>query len=206
MNPDEPPKIANLEIAARSEPAMFVGGDYYDFMFSADKKRLFIAIADVSGKGVSAGLLMVEARSIFHTLTSQNLSTDEMIIIANRQIYADTLQMDTPMMITMLLMEWHLEQEKLSYTGAGHEHILIYRGNSKSIDSIKCGGLWLGVEDEIEDLIIHRTLAINSGDTILLYTDGVTECHNPAAELFGLEELKDFLQKNGHKAPHDIVA
>lgn len=206
MIPDSPPEIKNLEIAARMETANLVGGDYYDFILSPDYKRLYFVIADVSGKGVPASLLMIEARTILHTLGSQDLPPKEMTVQANRHIFNDTQNMRTPMMITMLVLNWTIERELLSYTGAGHEHILIYRGKTRTVDAIKSGGLWLGVEEEIEEFLQERDLPFGTGDAILLYTDGVTEHHAADTnEMYGLDRLRDFLSKNGHKSAQEIL-
>ncbi len=205
MVPTRFPNVRNLEMAARMEAAKHVGGDYYDMILSPDHKHVYIAIADVSGKGVPASLMMVEVRTIIHTLTSQHLGTDSMICQTNVHVYEDANNMDMPVMVTMLLMKWDIEQETLTYSGAGHEHILIYRCLDKSIEAHKVGGLWLGVEEDLSDYVNLKTIDLKTGDTILLYTDGVTEFHDLQQSLYGLDALKDFLQANGHRPVSEIV-
>lgn len=199
------PAMKDLEIAAKMESAKLVGGDYYDFILSPGGNKLYVVIADVSGKGVPSSLLMVSTRSILHSLTSQGLSTQEMIIETNKRIYEDTARMKDPMMVTMLLMEWDINAQALKYTGAGHEHILIYRQESQKVEVIKTGGLWLGAEKKINSFVVEKELDFNPGDMILLYTDGVTEFRNPKDHMFGLKQVIAYLEQHGHLSPHDFV-
>ncbi|OQY26608.1 MAG: hypothetical protein B6244_13055 [Candidatus Cloacimonetes bacterium 4572_55] len=212
MIPEKLPEIENLEIAARMQTAKLVGGDYYDFILSPNGKNLTIVIADVSGKGAPASLLMVSTRSVLQTLTShlpslaeQNLSTKEIVAIANSHIFADTYEMETPMMATMLMMNWDIKKGELRYTGAGHEYIMFYRAKTKQIEMIRSGGLWLGVFDDVQEYLQEKKLTFETGDAILLYTDGVTEFHDPNGEMFGLENLKKFFQANVHRSPQEII-
>ncbi len=204
MLPLAVPDIAQLEIAAFIQPAGSVGGDYYDFIPSPDGKRVYIVIADVSGKGLPASLLTIEARSMLHTLVEDNPSPLELLSRINRQIYKDVQKMTEPMMITMLLLMWDSADEQLYYTGAGHDPFLVRRPAGQC-EVIYAHGIWLGVTDKLDDMITIKPLLLQPGDLVVLYTDGVTEYHNREKEMFGLERLVTFLEENPITQPDDTI-
>lgn len=206
MIPQIPPQLSNLQIAATMQTAREVGGDYYDFIPTPDGKKIFITIADVSGKGVPACLLMVSVRSILNSLIHENLPPDEIIIRINRHIVPDIRKMKNPMMVTMLLLSWDVDNHTLTGTGAGHEYILVYRREFRKVELINPGGVWLGILDEISEHTHTDRIAVQPGDVIVLYTDGITEYKNPIEGMFGLEKLVDFIEQHGHNAPADIIA
>ncbi len=205
MIPHQLPPLPGFEIAARMKTAQVVGGDYYDVIPSADGKRVYIVIADVSGKGLPACLLMIEARSIIHSLTMENLSTREVLLKANHQIYTDVQRMDQPMMITMVLLVWDANEQTFYYTGAGHDPFFVYRRQTGECEIIHTGGIWLGVSDEIDEVFEIKQLRPEAGDTILLYTDGITEYHNPAKDMFGVERLAEFIHSYGNQPSQEII-
>lgn len=199
MLPKAPPLLEALDIAATMLTAQQVGGDYYDFIPSPVGRNMYMAIADVSGKGVPASLLMVAVRTILHSLSRQGLSTQQILTQANQQIHNDVKNMTDPRMITMLLFFWNDAEKRFYFTGAGHEFILIYRQTTKTCERINGGGIWLGILPEIGDLLNEHPLALEPGDVMLLYTDGVSEYHNASGEQFGLERMEAFLLENGPK-------
>ena len=113
--------------------------------------------------------------------------------------------MDQPMMITMVLLVWDVEQQHFYYTGAGHDPFFIYRRQSGKCEIIQTGGVWLGVLDDADDLFELRQLQPEPGDMILLYTDGVTEYHNQQQEMFGQEQLHRFVCAQGNNEPAEII-
>ena len=203
--PKNPPVLPDLTMFGYMATAKEVGGDYFDFIQYDKNKNVYIAIGDVSGKGVPASLLMVEVRTIFHTLAQEDLATKEILIRTNQQLYPDLSQMKNPMFITLLLIAWNSQTKRLTYTGAGHERILVYHEKDKTIDAIKTGGVCLGVVDSIEYILVEKSLSLEHGDTVLLYTDGITEYVGPNEEMYGLERLKNYFHQNGEKSPQDIV-
>ncbi len=205
MLPLSVPLVAGLEIAAYMQPALMVGGDYYDFIPSPDGQKVYIVIADVSGKGLPASLLTIEARSVLHTLAADNPSPHEMLLRLNRMIYKDVQNMSQPMMITMLLLVWDMTDSQLYYAGAGHDPLLVYRKSSGQCEVVFGEGIWLGILDEMADFLKIKQLPLQSGDLVMLYTDGVTEYHNPRKEMFGLERLMAFLKKHPITRPDDTI-
>ncbi len=203
--PKHPPSDPDFIIAGYMKTAREVGGDYYDFIRSGNDGKLYITIGDVAGKGIPASLLMVEVRAIFHSLAPENLPTLDIIVRANRLLYPHLAEMVNPMFITMLLLGWDHHTGELTYTGAGHERILVYRRATKKCEVIRPGGVCLGIVDSIEYAVNENTLQLNAGDRIMLYTDGVTEYQNSAKEMFGLPKLTDFFAKTGENNPKDII-
>jgi serine phosphatase RsbU (regulator of sigma subunit) len=200
--PPSEPDLPDLEIYGIMRPAKEVGGDYYDYIYDKDNKETSIVIGDVSGKGVTAGIFMAMARTIIHSFISAHKNTKEIISHTNAILSKD---MGEERFMSMLLMRWYGNQEKFKYTGAGHEHIIIYRKESKSCDVIKSGGLILGVEPDATLQFQEKDLFFNKNDLILLYTDGVTESINQSKKMFGLKRLVDFVEKHGDNSPKDLI-
>lgn len=196
--PRKLPQIPGIELSGSMHSAKEVGGDYYDVVLSPDKKSLFFCIGDVSGKGVPAGLVMASARSILRTLVERVGSTREIVISLNRLLCED---LDQEMFLSFVLMRYDVATGAVEYTGAGHENILIWRAATRSVETIKTGGMVLGITTRMDDAITERSLAFGVGDAIVLYTDGATEAVNEQNEQFTLERLVDSVNRSGHLPP-----
>jgi serine phosphatase RsbU (regulator of sigma subunit) len=196
--PRKIPQIPGIEIYGTMHSAKEVGGDYYDVVLSPDKKSLFFCIGDVSGKGVPAGLVMASARSTLRTLVERVGSTREIVLSLNRLLCDD---LDQEMFLSFVLMRCDLASGAIEYTGAGHENILIYRGATKVVETIKTGGMVLGITTRMEEGIKEQALTLGIGDSIVLYTDGATEAVNEQNEQFTLERLADSVKRSGNLPP-----
>jgi serine phosphatase RsbU (regulator of sigma subunit) len=102
-------------------------------------------------------------------------------------------KVSTGMFITMLLFEWDSVKKKLSYVSCGHEHILHFKADG-SMECIRSGGLALMMDPDIEPYIDECEIKIEKGDSIILYTDGITETFSPKHEIFGLDRLVNFFK------------
>ncbi len=202
--PQEIPFVKGLSLTGQMRPAAQVGGDYYDFILSEDGKRFYFAIGDVAGKGVVASLLMVQARSMLHSLLRRESSTLNVLIQMNHQMYKDILAGGEPLFMSFLLFCWDIEMRQLTYTSAGHEHILVFQHKSRTCQKIKSGGLGLGIVPNIEPYLTESLLKIEPNDAILLYTDGITEHRSTTGEMFGLSSLQNILVETGHQEPQQI--
>ena len=96
---------------------------------------------------------------------------------------------------SLLFFEWNPRTKALHYTSCGHEHILHFRQKENRLDTIKSGGIALGMIDDNSKIIREKSLLVQSGDMVLLYTDGVTEAVNDKREMFGLARLQAFVEK-----------
>jgi serine phosphatase RsbU (regulator of sigma subunit) len=199
--PREAPKVPGLTLAGLMRPAKEVGGDYYDFVSSKNGRKLYIVIGDVSGKGVPAGLVMIMARCFFRPLSSGEHTTREIVVELNRLLCKDTRR---DMFMTMLLLEYDLDAQRLSYTGAGHEHLLIYRAKLGKVEQLPSGGVPLGMRDDAQHFQLG-TIDLAAGDTMLLYTDGITEAVNAAGEMYGLDAAVRLLDHHGRLTPDQLI-
>lgn len=192
------PKYKNLDISATNLSSKIVSGDYYD-VFSLDGIRLMVAIADVSGKGTPASLLMASLQAILHALSPLNLSTSELVNRINKQIYENT---SNDKFITCFLGIIDTFTKKLNYVNAGHNLPIIIKRNGEVI-RLEKGGIILGVTTE--NIIYEEgNYNLNSGDVLVLFTDGITEATNREGIEFGEERLISIIQNNKHLSSEDI--
>ncbi len=201
--PPGAPDVPGIEVFGESVPATEVGGDYYDFIPSEDGRSLTLCIADVSGKGVSAGLIMVMARSILRSLTASSTDTRENLISLNRTLSPD---LENGRFISMILMYWDGDRKVLRYTGAGHEHLLLYKAATRRCAKTPAGGAVLGIPwQEVGAHFEEKEIVLEPGDQVLLYTDGVTDARNARGEFFGLKRLQRIVETQGSLQPGQLV-
>ncbi len=183
--PREAPPVAGLELAGVCRPAIAVGGDYYDYLQDGDG-RLGVVIADVSGKGVSASLLMAHLqasmRSRFPTAGTPGLLVADL----NEALCGSS---SSSRYATLFLATFDRETRRLSYTNAGHlPAILVHEENTARCEE---GGFPIGMFEGAAYETGARTLA--PGDLLALFTDGVTEAPAPDGEEFGATRLAELL-------------
>jgi len=186
------PKVAGIEVSFFMSPAKEIGGDYYDFFEKGDKFAL--TIADVSGKGVSAGLIVAIMQTYLQNKYQKENDLKKIIVDMNK--YLSNKITAGMFFATLLFFEWDSKKKKLYYVSCGHEHILHFHAKTKTIESIRSGGLALMMDPDIDPYIKNSELVVEKGDSIILYTDGITETFNPKKEIFGLERLVEFFEKN----------
>jgi len=184
------PKVNGIDVSFFMLPAKEIGGDYYDFLEKDNK--LAVVIGDVSGKGVSAGILVAIMQTYLQNQYKREDDLKKLIVDLNEYL---SNKINTGMFVTMLIFEWDSKENKLYYVSCGHEHILHYHSKDKTIECIRSGGLALMMDSDIYPYIKKCELAVEKGDAIILYTDGVTETFSPAKEQFGLERLVEFFEK-----------
>ncbi len=200
--PQSSPDIKGLKVVGKVIPAKEIGGDYFDFIIPDRPNEFYIAIGDVSGKGIPAGLIMAMAKSVLQQLIYTYTSTYNILTKLNRIIELNT---DTMQFMTFLLLKWESKNERLYYTGAGHEHLIISRDESDDLEIIKTGGLALGITDEIKDFVIEKELHLDINDTLILYTDGVTEARDPDGYLLRLERLCELIKECYNPIPQIMI-
>ncbi len=194
--PNQMPQVNGFQFDAICQPAQEVGGDYYDF-FHLDENRLGIVIADVSGHGASASFYMAEIKGMMVQLTSTYLSPKTLLTELNRNLYRN---IDRNMFITMIYGVLDISTGTFNFVRAGHNSLL-------KIDADNCHhfmippGIALGLApgEVFENLLQEVTFEIASGETVVFYTDGLTEAMNGTKESFGEERLLDCLLKQQRK-------
>ncbi len=203
--PSAAPQLANFDIAGVNYPAKVVSGDYYDYV-RIDDDHLGIVIADVSGKGVPASLIMATCRSVLRALSVNNLSPSDVMRAVNFQIFRDIRE---DMFITMSYLILDGKSDTVTMSRAGHNPSLVYRGDTKVVDVIEPVGMALGIDSGgvFDRIISDFEFTLREGDILLLYTDGVSEAENSQGEEFGVEAIQELLQQSvGHTSQGIITS
>ena len=176
-----------VDIYASMTPAKDVGGDFYDF-FQIDDERIGLVIADVSGKGVPASLFMAVSRTLLRATALRGVSSAECLTYANKLLCKESLD---SMFVTVFYGIYHYKTGMMDYTNAGHNRPYLLRGG-RTVECLPVASNFVvGVFDDIE--FESNTLTFGIGDTLLLYTDGVTEAFNDKREQFSESNLQDIL-------------
>ncbi len=192
----EKASIGQYDVAALMIPADSVGGDYYDIIDAPNGEK-WIGIGDVSGHGVDSGLIMMMAQTAIQATVQQRgeLRPSEVLGQANRVIKENIARLGTDRYMTMIL--FRLERDHMLVAGK-HTDIMIYRHQSGKVEIIATNGSWLGIVDDLSKVLEDLRIPMSAGDIVLLYTDGITEAHNCAEELFGDERLAATFLANAH--------
>src|SRR5215207_7560892 len=180
--PQQVPSISGYDIAAFTRPAQIVTGDYFDFLQFEDGTHGFV-VADVSGHGVSAGMLMSSLQTVFHTMTPETDSPVDVLKRINK-LYIHNINFST--FVTIFFAKLDPLTRTLSYASAGHNPPLLHRRSTKETAWLKPTGAAIGL---LEDYRVHEeSVKLEEGDILLLYTDGVIEALNPQGnEQFGYD-------------------
>src|SRR5690606_20949587 len=168
------PALADYEVAAEYKAARHVSGDYYDYV-AVDEDRYGIAIGDVCGKGIAASLIMAMCRSNLRSRAPENLSPASVLHSVNHSIFPDIRE---DMFVSLLYLILERGSNEITFARAGHEPPVLYRKATGETEVVETSGLAAGID---EGLVFKRSvkdhrLRMESGDILLLYTDGVIEC------------------------------
>ena len=185
--PAEAPAINGFEISGINVPARQVSGDYFDYIH-VDDERLGVAIADVSGKGVPASLIMAICRSVLRSEAVRNPSPANVLQKVNRQLYPDIKE---DMFISMAYLILDQGPNGVTLARAGHDAPLLYKRQSQSVTPIKPRGMVVGIDSgNVFDRITGDfAVSLERDDCLVLYTDGVTEALDTEGNEFGLERM-----------------
>ncbi|MEO8205420.1 MAG: GAF domain-containing SpoIIE family protein phosphatase [Chthoniobacterales bacterium] len=186
------PKMEGYQISGVNIPASQVSGDYYDYL-RVDDKKMGIAIADVSGKGVPASLIMAMCRSVLRSKASGNISAAQVLHQVNRLLYPDIKE---DMFISMAYLIVDADSGRITLSRAGHDAPLLYRAASGQVEVVKPPGMALGIDsgDVFDRVCADFVFTMEPGDLLLLYTDGASEALDENGLEFGLPRLTQGLQ------------
>lgn len=198
--PSSPPEVNGYELSGINVPARQVSGDYFDFI-RVDETRMGIAIADVSGKGVPASLIMAMCRSVIRSEAKGKTSAAEVLCRVNQQLYPDIKE---DMFISMAYMILDTESNSVVLARAGHDAPLLFRSATQEVEKLSPKGMALGIDsgDVFNRVITDFTFELGKDDCVLLYTDGATEALDDEGLEFGLPRMVQDLQASAaHGAP-----
>lgn len=192
----------HLIMDAYSMAADEVGGDYYDIL-EYEKNHFGLIIGDVSGKGTSAAFQMAQMKGIFHSLAHQGVTPEEFNKKANLAL-SECLEKSS--FITATYFDINTENNTIRFSRAGHCPSLFYCKNHDTVNYLECDGMGLGIlRNSSYDNYVHGSeIEYHEGDTLLLYTDGITEAKSPEGEQFGSERLKQSFSTHRSKTPNQI--
>jgi sigma-B regulation protein RsbU (phosphoserine phosphatase) len=185
--PSDSPVVPGFEISGLNLPARTLSGDYFDYL-SVDDDHLGIVIADVSGKGVPASLIMAMCRSAMRSQAQGHLTPAAVLRAVNRQLYPD---MKEDMFISMAYVVVNRHTGEALLARAGHDAPLIYRAETHQVERLNPKGMAVGIDSgEVFDrFCTDFPFRFGQGDLLLLYTDGLTEALDAGGNEFGMERL-----------------
>ena len=183
--PESVPSLPGWQLAAHYQPAREVGGDFYDFL-ELPEGRLGLVVGDVTDKGVPAALVMATARAVLRSAAERLVAPGQVLQRAN-----DLLQSDIPpnMFVTCLYAVLDPDTGLLQFANAGHE--LPYRRSVDGMNELRATGMPLGLMPGMP--YEEKEVALTPGESVLFYSDGLVEAHNPQAEMFGFPRLRELV-------------
>ena len=185
--PQQDPVVPGFRISGTNLPARMISGDYYDYI-DLQNQKLGIAIADVSGKGVPAGLLMAMCRSVLRSVAAGETSPSLALVAVNRQLFPDIRE---DMFISMAYSILDATTGRLTLSRAGHEPALHFHKETDRVEMLRSPGLALGIDSGsvFERVTRDQEVILKSGDCVLFYTDGVKEAQDQNEEEFGMGRM-----------------
>ena len=205
--PETCPPVSGWDLAAFWRSAREVGGDFYDFIplpvrleDEGDEGRMGLVVADVADKGVPAALFMALSRTLLRTVSIGGRSPSNAISRTNDLILADAR---SGLFVTMFYTILQPRSGDIAYVNAGHMPPLVVRADEGTAEELRVPGMALGILPD--QRFGEYTSHLEQGDTLILYTDGVTDAMNAQQESFGLARLKELVQSHRHEAARDLA-
>ncbi len=201
--PSEAPAINGFQIAGINVPARQVSGDYFDYI-QVDEDRLGVAIADVSGKGVPASLIMAICRSVLRAEAARNPSPADVLRKVNRQLYPD-IKEDMFISMAYLILDQH--QNGVTLARAGHDAPLWYQRQSQTVTPVKSPGMVVGIDSGsvFDRITVDFAIPLERNDCLVLYTDGLTETLDSEGDEFGVDRMRESVRASANDGAQAIV-
>jgi serine phosphatase RsbU (regulator of sigma subunit) len=196
--PKEGPSFAGISFAAHFEPTTSIGGDYYD-VFNLDKSRLAVAIGDVSGHGLSTGLVMAMVKAAITTLVEEGADETSLFHRLNELVFRST---ERRAFMTLAFTLFDLDRRTIRHTNAGHLYPYLLRRGATAPVAIESPSLPLGVRASLEAHTVE--VELQEGDAIVYLSDGIVEAQDENGEPLGFDELETLLGNYTNASPSDI--
>jgi hypothetical protein len=195
--PESNQSTRNFDVEMYYKPALQVGGDYYD-VFKREDGNLVVVIADVSGKGYPAALMMSNIQAIFQTLVHQDSSLEELVKLLNRSICHTSVQ---GKFVSLVVMEFDHNSHEIRYINCGHNPPIVRQG--QEILELDVATPVLGVLKDYEPT--KETITFNPNDVLFAYTDGLSELYNPTGQQLGTVPIKTLLDQNRMESAEVLI-
>src|SRR5436190_245922 len=201
--PSEAPVVEGFEISGINIPARHVSGDYFDYL-KVDDDRFGVAIADVSGKGVPASIIMAICRSVLRSQAPGNPSPGDVLKKVNRQIYPDIKE---DMFISMAYVILDPVRHTITLSRAGHDAPLLFQRAESTVTPVKPPGMVVGIDSGsvFDRVTCDFALTLEQDDCLLLWTDGVTEALDANGDEFGVERMVECVRANAPKGAPALI-
>lgn len=201
--PNQLPNYPTTEIAKAYIPAITVGGDFFDAFVigEGDQAKLFLIVADASGKGVNACAYSLFLKNMLHTFLRELSSIQEAVQRTSSLFYQQTAE--SGMFVTLCIYCYHYTTRQLEYYSCGHNPACL-RAPNGDVSFLSHPGMALGFLPGVAPHLTY-TLTLEEGSLLVLYTDGVTEAHNKHGEMFGEERLKNLVASLTHHNAEEAV-
>lgn len=186
------PTIEGFDIAVKNRSAEELGGDNLDFIKVGNSTYFYVG--DVTGHGVPAAIVMTMVNTLINTFAEIYDTAYDVVVQTNRRLKT---RIRATMFMSMLMLKWNGMTRKMTYVGCGHEHLIVYKAKTGIVEATVSGGIALGMLADNSKIVKEKDVQLETGDVIVLYTDGITEARNMNGEMFGLERLKQLVALYG---------
>jgi sigma-B regulation protein RsbU (phosphoserine phosphatase) len=201
LMPPVAPQLPGWTVATGYRAALVVGGDFYDVYELPGRPGLLgLVIADVTGKGLTAALMMAFSRAVLRAAAYNGTGPADALKRTNRVLVRDAR---TGLFLTALVGELDGSAGTFRYASAGHEAPLVFRAGSGAPEMLAGEGQLLGVFDDPS--IDERAIELATGDLVLAYTDGATDARDPSGQLFGEDRLRAAVTRFTPEGPAAVV-
>jgi sigma-B regulation protein RsbU (phosphoserine phosphatase) len=199
--PSTPPTVPGVLVAGNCLPAAHVGGDYFDYFHRGDD-TLDIVIADVSGHNVGAALIMAETRSVLRAHVQRSVHPGELLRRLNAVLFEDLTRSE--LFISMFYASYSSKTRLLRYSNAGHNRPLLLKRKAPGCGDLDTEGMILGILEKVD--FEEKSIHLDPGDILLLYTDGIVEAQNATGEFFGIDRVCRILHLRHEDPPEAIIS
>lgn len=202
--PDRLPQLPGFEISAYYKPCKNIGGDYYDFV-ELDKNKVGIIIADVSGHGIPAALVMVATHAIAHVKAPEVVRPAHLMKVLNDFLVE---QVPKGMFVTAEYGIIDLTTRSITLTSCGHNPAVLWRNKTGTCHYINPNGLALGITKGavFEKTLKEATVTLNMGDKVILYTDGIVEAMDENQDMYGMKRMLARIRETANKSCSETIA
>lgn len=200
--PQSPPSIKGWEVAAFSQPASVVGGDYFDFLNFGDGARAII-IADVMGKGMPASMLMANMQASLRIIVPESKSPEEVVVRLNHLFHHN---ISLTKFVSLFIAHMDPESGRIRYVNAGHHPPLVLRRSGASAihyEALRPTGPAIGLVEN--PVFATGETTVERSNLVVMYTDGIVETRSPAGEEFGENGMKEHFSRSLSRPVHEIA-